>query len=549
LHSKPTNLLQSPTTFPPRITVHTDTSTTFATSADFVVNDSTTDDSDHLNPQHNEITSNDHASDDRHNDDCAINDGDINNKDNGDTAGRRDNDRTNDQRTNDDSAHSIGVSTTSTNEKQLASLPAAPNAVDSDAPAHDDNPGTIETFLLELDNLRNELLQLTNSSSASPSDNPTTKTAPVNDDHNSTHNNNDEHDTCARDDTNCNHNNHANSERKIIKGDNDTRSTNECYQNDRENKNCDANDCGHNDHENDKCRTADCTHDDPNTAVNDKNKQTNNDCSTNACDRIDSNNNKNDANNRGIIATENDNHGTANRDNDGPAATGNDNDESANNHQDDYERGNSPTDNKSSNGARDTNDWTVSTIPAQIVTSQLATTKVFHDTPPAPSIGPPTTDPLDATITRLNDRIDLLMEQCRQYQEMMAQTNAQILTGLQQVVELLPKFLASLSQQTNVPFSPQIHNSLPHPESDQRKLPPWKTAKNSFSLMPKQAANKAMNLVLKVNQLHYQKHINYQTSDLFSLPLKHVCFKTFKTSALGNRGPTMLWPKEDMRPP
>jgi len=97
LHSEPTNLLQSPTTFPPRITVHTDTSTTFATSADFVVNDSTTDDSDHLDPQHNEITSNDHASDDRHNDDRAINDGDINNKDNRDTAEQHDNDRANDQ--------------------------------------------------------------------------------------------------------------------------------------------------------------------------------------------------------------------------------------------------------------------------------------------------------------------------------------------------------------------------------------------------------------------------------------------------------------------
>jgi len=145
--------------------------------------------------------------------------------------------------------------------------------------------------------------------------------------------------------------------------------------------------------------------------------------------------------------------------------------------------------------------------------------------------------------------IDLLMAQCRWYQEMMTQTNAQILTGLQQVVELLPKFLASLSQQTNVPLSPQLHNSLPHPESDRHKMPPWTTAKNSLSLMPKQDANKAMNLVLNINQLQHQKCINYQTSDLFCLPLKHVCFKTFKTTALGNQGPTMFWPKEDMRPP
>jgi len=73
------------------------------------------------------------------------------------------NDRTTNQQTNDDDfAPSIGASTASNNAEQLESLYAAPNAVASAAPAQDDDPATIATFLSELDNLHNELLQLRN---------------------------------------------------------------------------------------------------------------------------------------------------------------------------------------------------------------------------------------------------------------------------------------------------------------------------------------------------------------------------------------------------
>jgi len=189
-----------------------------------------------------------------------------------------------------------------------------------------------------------------------------------------------------------------------------------------------------------------------------------------------------------------------------------------------------------------------SSTPAYIVTPWLGTTTVFLATPPTPSICPPTTDPLNAMITQLHDHSDLLMAQ---YRMQMIQQNdgTDKCTDLNRptaIVELLPTFLASHSQQANVLLPPQLHHSLPHPESNQCQMPPWTTAKNSLCLMPKQAANKAVNLVLNINQIHYQKHINYQTTDLFCLPLKHV---HFKNSALGNQGPTMFWPKEDMQPP
>ncbi len=61
--------------------------------------------------------------------------------------------------------NSLGASTPSNTEKMTASLPEAPSAAGSE-PANDD-PGTTEDLLFELDNI--ELIQLVNPFSVSPS--------------------------------------------------------------------------------------------------------------------------------------------------------------------------------------------------------------------------------------------------------------------------------------------------------------------------------------------------------------------------------------------
>ncbi len=109
-------------------------------------------------------------------------------------------------------AHAIGVLTLSTNEELIASLPAVPNAVDSNFPANNNDPETITAFLSKLDNLHNRLIQLINLFSTLTSCTPATMAAPVNNDHVSNHHNNDKHDN-SKCNNNCNNNDHANGDR------------------------------------------------------------------------------------------------------------------------------------------------------------------------------------------------------------------------------------------------------------------------------------------------------------------------------------------------
>jgi len=104
---------------------------------------------------------------------------------------------------------SLGASTPSNTEKTTASLPEAPSAVDSE-PANDD-PGTTKDLPSELDH--NELIQLVNPFSASPSRHPTRDAPPDND--------TDENNNCANKDQgnndrdDCSHDTRTNDDRSI----------------------------------------------------------------------------------------------------------------------------------------------------------------------------------------------------------------------------------------------------------------------------------------------------------------------------------------------
>jgi len=197
-----------------------------------------------------------------------------------------------------------------------------------------------------------------------------------------------------------------------------------------------------------------------------------------------------------------------------------------------------------------------------------------------PSIGNTSTDNLDATIARMHARIDRFIEQSRQHYEMLAKTYAQITAATQQLVQLLPHFLATLSKQNYAPYSPQLKNNPYLPETDrtppESQLLPW-TISNKYlpPTLNAHALNSITNpvknkcLILQkpvtcrpsTNQpLHHRTRYTtcltnsspiycmtyYGTKDQVRPTVKHV---RFKTPAPCSPGHTMFWSKEDMRPP
>jgi len=87
------------------------------------------------------------------------------------------------------------------------------------------------------------------------------------------------------------------------------------------------------------------------------------------------------------------------------------------------------------------------------------TTTLVIATPHALTICPTRIDHLDNTLDRLHDSIARLANQSVQYYAMMAKTNAQILEDLQQLEQLLPQFLATLSKYIPAP----VHTRLMTP--------------------------------------------------------------------------------------
>jgi len=136
-------------------------------------------------------------------------------------------------------------------------------------------------------------------------------------------------------------------------------------------------------------------------------------------------------------------------------------------------------------------------------------------TPRAVTICPTNTDPLEAIIAWLIDHINSIAAKSRRHYEMMAKIHAKLLANLQQIVQLMPQFLATLSQ--------QIH--APH------KLTRYTTCCSNSS--------------------HLSCMMAYQTKDLICTPLKSTPLKhvRIKTSAPGRQGHMMFWSKEDMCPP
>jgi len=76
---------------------------------------------------------------------------------------------------------------------------------------------------------------------------------------------------------------------------------------------------------------------------------------------------------------------------------------------------------------------------------------------------PPCTHHLNTTLAHLHDSIAGLVDQSAKYSEMMKKINAQTLEDLQQLVQLLPQFLATISQYIPAPVTTRLMTSC-HPK-------------------------------------------------------------------------------------
>jgi len=130
------------------------------------------------------------------------------------------------------------------------------------------------------------------------------------------------------------------------------------------------------------------------------------------------------------------------------------------------------------------------------------------------------TDYLTTAITRLHDSIARLADQSAKYSEMLVRTNAQILEDLQQLVQLFPQFLATISQYIPAPVPTQLMTSY-HPQKVNTYIGPQKP-----SWPP-------------------PKHYIRPIPALLTPHLKPVRFKTHAPCSCLN---LMSWPN-DMRPP
>jgi len=189
--------------------------------------------------------------------------------------------------------------------------------------------------------------------------------------------------------------------------------------------------------------------------------------------------------------------------------------------------------------------------------------------PSATTTCPERSDPLNEVFHRMNDKLDRLFEQSQRHYAIMAKTNQQMLAHLQELVQLTPLFLASVSTYHYDPEPSQQHDNLKRPANAttlaNSQIQPWTTVASLPLSIVATASIHATNHVMKASMasspVHHQP-LNYttrsrrlptslyltqrKTPDMFNQPMKHV---RFKTTALCSPGPRMFWPKEDMRPP
>jgi len=143
---------------------------------------------------------------------------------------------------------------------------------------------------------------------------------------------------------------------------------------------------------------------------------------------------------------------------------------------------------------------------------------------------------------------------------MMAQVHAQILANLKELEQIMPHFLATLSQNKHTYLLSHTSDNLPNTQTAQ--IPTHchmhhGAAIDSGGILPLMhaapAPKPATTHVLRHLVLQFQQQLPstcmpaYQTHGLTHPPLKHHVH--FKTPALCSRGHPLFWPKEDMCPP
>ena len=154
------------------------------------------------------------------------------------------------------------------------------------------------------------------------------------------------------------------------------------------------------------------------------------------------------------------------------------------------------------------------------------------------------TDRLDVTMVRLHNRLDYMALQNTRHYATMTKINAKILSHLQQIVQLMPNFLAKISEHVLVP-------SMPQPYDNPQNTQTAKTSPHS-GMRPWKGTDRVEFLPLKIQLSHWPlcTPVTYAQC----LPIKNTPIsQTFIPAKppFTRRTPTLLWhrTKDHLRPP